>query len=76
MGFITNLNMSACRVFGFFRKEELLNRNVKVLTPSIYSYFHDEFLRAALMKSTELMSNKERSVYGRHISGYIFPLGL
>ena len=42
----------------------------------MYSVYHDEFLRNALMRPSDSMTNKERAVYGRHISGYIFPLSL
>ena len=76
IGIISNINLSACRIFGYFRKEELLNKNVKVLMPHIYSQFHDEFLRNACMKPPDQIANKERSVYGRHTSSYIFPLTL
>jgi PAS domain S-box-containing protein len=76
MGLISNINLSACRIFGFLRKEELLGKNVKVLMPQIYSKNHDEFIRNAILKSAEQISNKERSVYGRHTSGYIFPISL
>ena len=76
MGLISNINLSACRIFGFLRKEELLGKNVKVLMPQIYSKNHDEFIRNAILKSAEQISNKEKSVYGRHTSGYIFPISL
>lgn len=76
MGFISNINLSACRIFGYLRKEELLSKNIKILMPNIYSYNHDEFVRSACMKSVDQITNKERSVYGRHTSGYIFPISL
>ena len=50
MGLISNVNLSACRVFGFLRKEELFNKNIKMLMPSIYAHYHDDFLRTASMK--------------------------
>ena len=53
MGLISNINLSACRIFGFLRKEELLGKNVKVLMPQIYSKNHDEFIRNAILKSAE-----------------------
>lgn len=31
LGHIQNLNLSACRIFGYLRKEELINKNIKVL---------------------------------------------
>lgn len=76
MGLVSNINLSACRVFGFLRKEELLNKNIKILMPPIYSQHHDEFVRSACMKSADQITNKERSVFGRHTSGYIFPVSL
>jgi PAS domain S-box-containing protein len=53
MALISNINLSACRIFGFLRKEELLGKNVKVLMPHIYSRNHDEFIRNAILKSAE-----------------------
>lgn len=51
MGMISNINLSTCRVFGYLRKEEIMNRNVKIIMPSIYQTYHDEFLRSAVLKS-------------------------
>jgi hypothetical protein len=76
MALISNINLSACRIFGFLRKEELIGKNVKVLMPTIYAFNHDDFLRSAVIKSAEAISNRERQVYGRHTSGYIFPVSL
>lgn len=73
---ISNINLSACRIFGYLRKEELLGKNIKVLMPPLYAQNHDEFIRSAAIKSAEAISNRERSVYGRHTSGYIFPVSL
>jgi hypothetical protein len=60
MALISNINLSACRIFGFLRKEELLGKNVKILMPSLYAYNHDEFVRSAIIKSAEAISNRER----------------
>lgn len=73
---ISNINLSACRIFGYLRKEELLGKNIKILMPPLYAYHHDEFIRSAVIKNAEAISNRERSVYGRHTSGYIFPVSL
>jgi hypothetical protein len=40
--------MSVCRVFGYSRKEELVNHEVEVLMPKIYSKYHKKFLEAAI----------------------------
>lgn len=76
MGQISNINLSACRIFGYLRKEDLLNKGVKILMPNIYAKNHDEFIRSAVIKSSEPISNKDKNVYGRHTSGYIFPVSL
>jgi len=76
MGHISNLNLSACRIFGYFRREDLLNQNVKILMPSIYAHRHDEIVRNACMRSAEQFSNRERNVFGKHTSGFIFPVSL
>jgi PAS domain S-box-containing protein len=33
MGLISNINLSACRIFGYLRKEELIGKNIKILMP-------------------------------------------
>jgi len=45
MAQISNMNLSACRIFGYLRKEELLGKNIKVLMPPLYAKNHDEFVR-------------------------------
>jgi len=76
MGHVSNINLSACRVFGYLHREEILHQNVKMLMPNIYARFHDEIVRTACMKSNEQFSNKERNVFGRHSSGFVFPASL
>lgn len=48
LGIITQVNMSVCRVFGFQKKEDLVNHEVEVLMPKIYSKYHKLFLEFAL----------------------------
>jgi hypothetical protein len=76
LGIITQCNMSVCRVFGFSKKEDLINHDVEILMPKIYSKYHKKFLESAIQKPPDLLSNKERPVFGKHFSGYIFPLWL
>jgi len=76
LGIIQSINLSTCRIFGYSRKDEIVNNNVKMLMPNIYEKHHDEFIRTALSKSEDQITSKERSIYGKHISGYVFPLGL
>ena len=42
--------------------------------PDIYSRFHGQALEGALQKGPEGIQNKERLVFGKHKSGYIFPV--
>lgn len=44
LGVITQCNMSVCRVFGYAKKEELINHDVETLMPKIYSKYHKKFL--------------------------------
>ncbi len=66
MGIVQSMSFSALRVFGYFRKEEVIGNNVKMLMPVVYQIHHDEFIKSALQKESELISSKERSVYGLH----------
>ena len=44
LGIITQINMSVCRVFGFSKKEEIVNHDVEMLMPKIYAKNHKKFL--------------------------------
>jgi len=63
-------------VFGYSKKEELVNHDVEVLMPKIYAKNHKKFLEQAIQKPPDLLSTKERQVFGKHHSGFIFPLWL
>ena len=52
------------------------NHNVEKLMPDIYAKYHYQALEAALQKGPEGIPNKERLVFARHKSGYIFPVWL
>ena len=68
--------MSACKVFGYSKKESLVGKEVEVLMPKIYSKYHKKFLEAAIQKPPDLLSNKDKPVFGKHSSGFIFPFWL
>lgn len=76
MGIINQCNMSLCRIFGFTKKEDLLGREVEVLMPRLYADNHKEFLSVSANKSADQISSRERQVFGKHCSGYVFPLWL
>ena len=76
LGVITQCNLSACRVFGYTKREEVVNHEVEILMPKIYGKYHKKFLEQAIQKPPDLLSNKERQVFGKHYSGHIFPIWL
>lgn len=76
LGHILSLNLSMCKVFGYTRKDDLLGKEVEVLMPKIYARQHRKFLESAIGKSGEMINTRERLVFGRHASGYIFPVWL
>jgi hypothetical protein len=45
--------MSLCKVFGYTKREEVVNYDVENLMPSIYSENHKEFLNVSLTKSAD-----------------------
>ena len=48
LGVITQCNMSACRIFGYPKKEDFINHDVEILMPKIYAKQHKMFLEQAL----------------------------
>lgn len=44
LGVITQVNMSACRVFGYSKKEDLVSHEVEILMPKIYGRYHKQFI--------------------------------
>ena len=52
--------MSACKVFGYIKKEDLLMHEVEILMPSVYATSHKRFLEQAIQKPPDLLSTKER----------------
>mmetsp|Transcript_29897 Transcript_29897/g.29065 ORF Transcript_29897/g.29065 Transcript_29897/m.29065 type:complete len:405 (+) Transcript_29897:1690-2904(+) len=75
IGMIIQANMSACRIFGY-TLSEVKNHNVEKLMPEMYAKNHSKVLDEALAKGPENIPNKERIVFARHKSGYVFPVWL
>jgi len=48
LGVITQCNMSVCRFFGYSKKDDLINHDVEILMPKIYSRYHKKFLESAI----------------------------
>jgi PAS domain S-box-containing protein len=68
--------MSLCKVFGYVHKDDLIGKEVEVLMPRLYARTHRRFLEHAMTKPPDAISAKERQVFGRHATGYIFPIWL
>jgi len=74
MGIITGINLSAATLFGY-NKPELMNKKVNVLMSELYSEHHDSFIENYLNmgESSIIAKNKERLVFGKHKTEYVFP---
>ena len=68
-------NAGASRIFGY-TAVEMKNHNVEKLMPEMYAKNHSRVLDDALAKGPDNIPNKERLVFARHKSGYIFPVWL
>ena len=75
IGLITQANSGACKIFGY-SIAEMRNHNVEKLMPEMYAKNHSKVLDEALAKGPENIPNKERLVFARHKSGYLFPVWL
>jgi PAS domain S-box-containing protein len=69
------VNAGACRSFGY-TAPEMKNHNVSMLMPDMYAKKHDDILHACLQRGEDQIPTKERLVFGKHKSGYIFPVWL
>lgn len=75
IGMVTQCNSGASRIFGY-TLNEMKNHNVEKLMPEMYAKNHSKVLDEALAKGPENIPNKERLVFARHKSSYIFPVWL
>ncbi len=76
LGIITHCNMAMCKVFGYTKRDALIGHDVEKLMPKIYARNHKKFLEQAIQKPPDLLYSKERLVFGKTSSGYIFPVWL
>jgi len=76
LGIINQCNMSLCKIFGYTKKEDIINKNIKILQPRQFSEHHDDFLNVSIQKAADQISSRERQIFGKHFSGYVFPLWL
>ncbi|EAS00830.2 PAS domain S-box protein (macronuclear) [Tetrahymena thermophila SB210] len=73
IGQILTLNLSCSSMFGY-SKTELLNKNVNILMPQIYQKHHEDILKRYVETNESTFINKDKQVYGKNKSGYIFPV--
>lgn len=62
--------MAAASLLGF-DKNELINKKVNNIMPSLYARNHDDFLRRFLETNEATLLNKERLLLGKHKNGYL-----
>jgi PAS domain S-box-containing protein len=74
LGVMTGINLSAATLFGY-NKTELINKKVNALMPEVYGEYHDSFIENYLNmgESSLIARNKERLVFGKHKTEYVFP---
>lgn len=68
--------MSLCKIFGISKKDDLIGKNIKVIQPRQIAEHHDDLLTVSIQKAADSISSRERQIFGKHISGYIFPIWL
>ncbi|EGR27581.1 PAS domain S-box family protein [Ichthyophthirius multifiliis] len=73
LGQIMGCNLTAASLFGY-QKAELINRNVNILQPYLYSKNHDDILKHYLENENKTYTPKDRLLYGKSKSQYIFSI--
>lgn len=71
-GTMYQVNLAAEKIFGY-NKGELLNKKVNDIMPRTYSNIHDRVLENYALNNKVVMMNKERLIWGKAKSGYLFP---
>jgi hypothetical protein len=75
LGIINEMNAGASRITGY-APHELKSYIVEKLMPDMYAKNHSKILDEALQKGPDNIPNKERLVFAKHKSHYIFPVWL
>lgn len=75
IGLISQTNLATSNIFGY-TKNELLNRNIKVLMPKLFADVHDQLIQNFLdnPESEGGFMNREFFSFGKGKHSYIFPL--
>mmetsp|Transcript_20725 Transcript_20725/g.19767 ORF Transcript_20725/g.19767 Transcript_20725/m.19767 type:complete len:216 (-) Transcript_20725:472-1119(-) len=53
LGIVNQCNMSMCKIFGYNKKEDVVNKDVEMLMPRIFSTNHKDFLNISVTKTAE-----------------------
>ncbi|MDR3548799.1 MAG: PAS domain-containing protein [Candidatus Pacebacteria bacterium] len=82
-GIITQCNSAVCRLFGYTKKE-LLGNNIIMLMPEVYAAYHQDILLKNIQElmqgdatptgGTAAANTKDRLVFGKNKSGFVFPV--
>lgn len=59
-------------MFGY-NKGEFTNKKVNDIMPRTYGAIHDQILENYQITNIPKMMNKDRSIWGKSKSGYLFP---
>lgn len=70
-------NLTVASLFGY-SKTELINRNVNMLQPYVYSKNHDDILKHYVENNDKVQSGKDKNLHvcGKNKSQYIFAISL
>ncbi|MBI3735376.1 PAS domain S-box protein [Candidatus Sumerlaeota bacterium] len=74
-GIVIECNAAAERMFGY-RREELLDRNIKLLMPPPYHEEHDDYIERYLRTGQARIIGKSREVRAKRKDGSDFPVEL
>jgi PAS domain S-box-containing protein len=73
IGKINLVSMGVCSLFGY-SKAELIGQDTDLLVPRLFADYHRELMGKAANKGEDKPAFKERYVYARHKTGYIFTM--
>ena len=63
------MNNASAWIFGY-SKNELMNKKINAVMPTIYATHHDNFLLRYIDTQEATLLNLERFMFGKHKNGY------
>ncbi len=75
LGIIFDVNPAVSKMFGYSH-DELIGRNVSILTGADYTAKHDGYIQNYLLSGNAKIIGQRREVMARHSSGREFPIDL